>query len=563
MRKFLALLLLGVLVFGLSGAAFAEDVVYLRIRHDTNILSVDGYPHDVSFHEYGPNVVAYSKDGESLEWAPKGITFNFKEPGVLLTYDDDGEDVPAEEVAGPARKTFEVYQQSSYGAYFDIGDDKHRDVYFGFVSDAYIDAYADAGGVSKAEAERLKKLKYRKDTETALEGQSFNITLDNGKVVDGSFPTKILTTEEQIKNGYVPELETVTSGGKITGVKWRFVNPSKPGVALTRPAEGVRWVPYLVRQLYIRLVDGSRETIFNENELVNFYLPGDKLEGSCDLPTPFDAGALEQLSITYQLASDDEGTENIDFAYEWSFHYQMENFEKDVIVPEPAPQDTPDAVKDATGITTDAEPVKEASISTRDRVFVDGSSVDSNIKADTISAIAVSQNVTTPGDAVILPAGIEFPLIGKYLLVDNKNTPPEAKTWSELVKSYQVRKSFDGASWVDLLKLYPTEGDLFSLGSSSVKLLATLVIVDDKAPSGSDIKRPSFGGEQYGVKLVTSGSAKYLIVYDGVKNGTAKDPILLTADSDGGKDGGSGGCSAGWGAAALLIAVGLAFRRRG
>jgi hypothetical protein len=66
---------------------------------------------------------------------------------------------------------------------------------------------------------------------------------------------------------------------------------------------------------------------------------------------------------------------------------------------------------------------------------------------------------------------------------------------------------------------------------------------------------------KYGIKLVNDGG-KYRYIWDGVRNGSASDPIALTAKADQGS-GGGGGCSAGFGGlAAVIIAGFFAFRKR-
>ncbi|MDL2264583.1 hypothetical protein LJC31_08025 [Synergistaceae bacterium OttesenSCG-928-I11] len=97
--------------------------------------------------------------------------------------------------------------------------------------------------------------------------------------------------------------------------------------------------------------------------------------------------------------------------------------------------------------------------------------------------------------------------------------------------------------------------------ADGVKLNVAVIVVDDAAPSNdASVIKPPFGDGKYGVKL--SGDNKYLYIFDGFKNGVAKDPIALVKAEENNSSEGSSGCNAGLGILALIAIAGASLVSR-
>jgi hypothetical protein len=180
----------------------------------------------------------------------------------------------------------------------------------------------------------------------------------------------------------------------------------------------------------------------------------------------------------------------------------------------------------------------------------------------TSSAIAISQSVAE-GSAVVLGTGT-LPLLSKS--ISGLADLPPVNNFDELVEKYHVIKGFDGGGAIDLLKEYGSKAFDYDAENQKVVLKATIVIIDSPAPAADTLIVRPFVNDIFGVKL--SSDNKYLYIYDGDKNGEAKDPIALVAktnvednqDNNKSNGGGSGGCDAGYGLLGLLL-VGFIARK--
>ncbi|GHV50829.1 hypothetical protein FACS1894216_03710 [Synergistales bacterium] len=547
---------------------------YASLTHETGVVSADSAKFTF-FDCFEPHF--YGVPDAALGSA----RINFPDvKNVTLKY-DDGEPLGADnakDVESLWAIEFDIFRGYSSGNRYELGDSDHRAVNFGFgFPDGLTNFWISSDQATQAEADFVKTLKYRSDTEKAFNGQNFTILGGSVGSLAGKFADKIFTTEEQ-KTKFTPELGFVTNEGKVTKVKYRFIDPAK-GDTLVRPSPDVTGIPFEVRRVAVKTLNGASEYI-DVTDGSGFWYPGDLMEGSVNISAPFEESKLAEARIKFRISgsspyveqdaapvtspdvkpvkSEDVGSVNSDIEYSWRFTYRVRPRHGPIIPPGEKAQDKPDAVKEAAGLTS-ADVAEKVNISTNDTVFGDTSTGFDKLSVS--SAIAVTQSVDL-GGAVIIQSGLVFPVSGSTSLANTDL--PKAANWEGLLENYHVWKSFEKGAEIDLLAKYPTENELFSFDGDDVTLLATLVIVDGEAPrSDPEVKAPDLGGGKYGVKLIKSGNgAKYLLVYDGYRNGVAADPIFFGASSKvdpvdppnhAGSSSGGGGCDAGIGVLALLF----------
>ncbi len=129
---------------------------------------------------------------------------------------------------------------------------------------------------------------------------------------------------------------------------------------------------------------------------------------------------------------------------------------------------------------------------------------------------------------------------------------------------YDIAKVFDSNNLLWLTDEIAPDFFYYDATSHSVRVNGVYAIVDGPAPSTAPtnfkLYRPAYGS-QYGVAYSRNiDGTQYLIVYDGVTDGMATDPLMLAERHHSG----SGGCDAGFGALAMLAGAlaAFTFRRR-
>jgi hypothetical protein len=403
---------------------------------------------------------------------------------------------------------------------------------------------------------------YSSSNETAFSGTPYEYILGSASS-SGNF-VKIRSTEEQLSAGCVPYLETVTIEGKITSIKYRFVDPAT-NTTVSNP-------DIYIRRLRIHLNGSSIDL-----DIIPDYA-GEEYSASTPSLNPDDINMIE-IRFVYKS----ENPEGI-FQNPRPVHTQTTDYRWFFFGTFAGSSDTPDEpgpTTDESGYVTlptdeDVQGTKDDSRSNLIEAPATFEAVESvNIRTGsnitfgddislnwTSSAIAISQKVAE-GGAVVLGTGT-LPVVSKSIsgLVDL----PPVNNFNELTEKYHVIKGFDGGGSVDLLKEFGSRAFDYDTENQKVVLKATIVIIDGPAPINDldpDMRRP-FINDIFGVKL--SKDNKYLYIYDGNRNGVVKDPIALVAktnvdenpgndnDTNKGNGGGSGGCNAGFGIFGLLVA---------
>jgi len=188
-------------------------------------------------------------------------------------------------------------------------------------------------------------------------------------------------------------------------------------------------------------------------------------------------------------------------------------------------------------------------------VFKDDGRLSKEVEAKTSAAIFINQPIVEEGGAVV---------IGKNLIFLVKS---ESLTGEDLHGDFTVMKYFDNDKSIDLLAKF---GDkLFDVKENAVTLKKILVVVDEVY---RDPEIEVHGHERClnaGVWLTED----YFYVFDGKKDGFARDPIALEIVDSGNGNGngngnvssGSGGCdaiAAGVFMAAMLALISLPIMRK-
>jgi hypothetical protein len=145
---------------------------------------------------------------------------------------------------------------------------------------------------------------------------TYSVEVD-GKEIKKSVFTSFLSTEDQIAAKCVPYMELITSGGNITGLKWRFVNPDNPTVALTRGKDSN------ITSVWDFSVWSKNNDRLQRGDLEFQPQNGDPLEGTVffQRSRPIDDADRVSIRFVYDIAPDaDLGVDDVtDSYYEWKF----------------------------------------------------------------------------------------------------------------------------------------------------------------------------------------------------------------------------------------------------
>jgi hypothetical protein len=258
-RKFVSLLAFSVFMVMLSvSSARALDV---ELGHYTRAYLVNGKS------DYNPTVKgtsspvydwvyieSYPKDGEA-NLGGGTITVNTSAPVTVKYEDGPG----SEQITG--EREFKLVWDVDYYYPAKIGD----------ANDSY--PYFTSGA------------------ETGLSEQNLKVSL--GAIDETVKFSKISTTAQQLSGKCVPYLELITNGNKTTGVKWRFVDPANPSVALKRSAGSDVSLMYR-----IRIVDKSGKRY----QVTPYERPGagSTLEGTVAFDESINTGDIDFVRIGFE-----------------------------------------------------------------------------------------------------------------------------------------------------------------------------------------------------------------------------------------------------------------------
>lgn len=159
------------------------------------------------------------------------------------------------------------------------------------------------------------------NAEEVIPKSTFSAIIGNKEFFkDEPYPV-LRTTGQQIDAKCVPYIELVTSGGKVTGFKWRFVDPAKPEVPLTRGATGTNSCVASILDIAILTKTFPH---LHEDDLAIFPKEGDPLAGTRGLieGESYSLDEVSGVSISYVYDKDvnDLGDEDSTIAfYTWRF----------------------------------------------------------------------------------------------------------------------------------------------------------------------------------------------------------------------------------------------------
>jgi hypothetical protein len=158
--------------------------------------------------------------------------------------------------------------------------------------------------------DRDRHAEFYEDSETRLSRTVFSINLD-GVVTNGKFPN-LHTTKNQIDGKNVPYVEFVRDGARVSGLKWRFVDPRNPGAAIKREkASDVAEV----RRITVYPKRGGDDLY---NEAINVSIDYDSpVEGEVAFPSPIGADEIRSVSVFFDFA--DNMGDNLETEYAWRF----------------------------------------------------------------------------------------------------------------------------------------------------------------------------------------------------------------------------------------------------
>jgi hypothetical protein len=372
---------------------------------------------------------------------------------------------------------------------------------------------------------------------------------------DMVFPS-VRTAQEQLT--CAPYLELIQDGdGNVTGFTIRFVNAANPSATLKKSADNDVW---RVDKYEIAWV-GEDDRYEDDDEFTKVFGYGDDLTYTYNLPfeavRPLSDIHFFQIRFKYESGIDSTAHYPEELPahvfYEWNFYVNPVGGEIPAMVRLLESDDEKNAAKSQVSTDLGIDELNVTIASEGDDIFTDADATASisDGQRDRASA-ALSVNVpVNGGGALVVASGISFPLNVASL---GGESLPVAKDFTEVKKLYGVYKIFDDGSTVDLLEKYGDAAFSYSL-YDGVTLDATLVIVDDEAPSDSDV----VVGGVYGVKLADD----YLYIYDGQQDGNAKDPIAFAAkQSQGNSGGGNGGCNAGVAGFTVLLGALVAMAKK-
>ncbi len=357
--------------------------------------------------------------------------------------------------------------------------------------------------------------------ETGLSESGFNFEI--GPVARVGTTSPIRATKDQIANGAIPTIvfnRDEIAAGKISTGTVHFVDSLDSTTVVTRDADKRN----VARITQIRLqTKDNRHYRLRPNASVSINAP---LEFKFDFGEAYSISDLSRVRVYFNYG--DSFGANSETTYEWRFNISGAG-RPTTLAPVEIKGPTEAELRNAVLVLgREVVSVDQLSVSTRYHQFntlkdVKGIGMENFNFARTMAAFFVSQDVTA-GGAVVLGAGTNLPFSDTAFDEETRLDLPTVFTESEMKTHYSVFKSFPGGGAIDLLDKYGTS--LFDFSADGMIINATLAIVDGAAPRG--VEYPV--GNLYGVSLDRGNNV--LVIYDGVVDGVASDPISLTQKSD-------------------------------
>jgi hypothetical protein len=598
--------LVAVFMVFLAGSAWAEDevpMVFTSFGQEAQVYITDGIPdyeHTEIWGNAYVNVILPSKEGEEGKTLPDNIpvTLSLDKNISVFYYDDDGYNVASDDYKTNEPIPFYIYKNKET---YKNDDNEMKERYsYGPLRDenGLIASFGGWGhwwgwsyGDNYRDSSVLMDARYMISVDIPGGSESW--------IIDGQFG-KHRTFAEQMQEKCVPYLVTsLDETGKITGLKYSFVDPDTDTLQLVS-SDNI-YIDQFTIWLSNSKIDTGTVTIVEQDEQGN-PIPI-KYSGKAEtisIPTdPIDPRDVDMLMIQFHYESENQNNHGNSYAWRFSNAPTPEQpvspdnvptpdqpvspgsggsdsgnsgSDPETPAPDPVSGDGPtvilpsdddvkqaedDAVNNLKGELTGVSAADDVNIKTNTQVTFNTSG--DLIEDRTASAISIEQ-IVPEGGAVVLGT-VELPLASKS--ITNIMDLPPVENFDELKTQYSVIKGFDGGGTIDLLALYGERAFGYEKTEDGGKVVikATIVIIDGPAPLRSEdnnIERP-FANDNFGAKM--SEDNKYLYIYDGNSNGTAKDPIALvlktensdqdnnqnnnnTDNSNAGNRGSSGGCSA-------------------
>jgi len=241
----LAKVFAGIIVIGISmlltGSAWAY-VVEVPIGHNTISYLVDGKT------DYNPTVAGaippkygytyvelYPTDSGPKEATGGSITLNTKTTTAIENWNG----VPKGSFTGG--KDYSLVWSADYAGYHLAADDDNSEI------------------------------RFLAGAETGFSEMEIEVSL--GSITETTKTPALHTTARQMDDKCVPYIELLTEGENVTGARWRFVDPSRPSVALTRQAGGgnIAYISYvnLYDSPYDVLAEGSIRKTWSVGETLS------------------------------------------------------------------------------------------------------------------------------------------------------------------------------------------------------------------------------------------------------------------------------------------------------
>jgi hypothetical protein len=173
---------------------------------------------------------------------------------------------------------------------------------------------------------------FTNNAEEIIPESRFSATIGSTEYFEDVPYPSFRTTQEQIDDKCVPYIELITSEGNLTGLKWRFVDPANPAVALTRgPNSHIVSVwdfTIWTKERYPEegYSNGSHR---HAEDLEMFPKEGDPLEGAqLTLKQPYPLEKVGRVSVSFSYDIDireiwDILDKKFGF-YQWSFELKEE-----------------------------------------------------------------------------------------------------------------------------------------------------------------------------------------------------------------------------------------------
>jgi hypothetical protein len=377
--------------------------------------------------------------------------------------------------------------------------------------------------------------------------EPFTVTMDDvgGTTFANYIPSflkmSVLLSDPSDAEAIAPYVTLRTSGGKLTGATVKFVKQGDPNQEVD--VSDSAYLGYGTEVAYF----GCDDAGFIGEEVSD---PSWNLkDGNFDFTSAPDLKNVWCVTVRVSTSS---FTNTVYTEYEWN---NILNWPKaaEIVVPDAAAVADANTAANSLDSSVTVVAMTGSGVTQNTALIVDG---DGNQKTSPIPSFANISSAIAVNEPVAQGQGL---LVGGINLPFNETslTTGDLPPFSE--GNYTVLKYFSDGSYVDLKGLGVID---FDTSASEAKLNASLVIVDGKPGSESGVTYPATGNTNYGVKVVESGSNRYLFVYDGNEDGNANDPIALSSVQSTGGSG--GGCDAGFGIFGVfaLAGVGL-FMRRG